>query len=627
MPKIERSIDYTFEAYSGQEEQEEKRRCEEEMQHQIDEESDGEESIESSKTLEDDVALQTAPESPIIEDRSSPPREESPIMESYNFSTIKILSKGSKKWIGDPPLPPLKQEIYLSKDEGYERTKLATNLSEFTRHEASNASLLVEAALDSVCSEPNIDIDVSTTSNCTDALVNNLYTLAPSDTLPDVNYNENVCINESRDINLISPSVNDHISVTGDLSDDLRHNQNIGIDYSGFHQEDFSPSNSPDMHHRTNFVRNYINTLSPPAQNYPAKSISPGAVPSPPRYDFGHTVPTDHLSSDDSNGMSAQNLSLHAKQDIQLDLSIYKSSYKLDSNGFQSRHTSKNYIDEDPSIDAEQITQNMSDNIQVVNIKVKETEENDRAVKYPDDLSTDIRGKFDLDLDLRSRSLYEATSDLDFRTKTYDIVDKPYDNSVESEFRSDRSFEPLVLNSSELQGLDMSARSFHSYSNINRYHHLYPDDLRLNYSPPAPSYTHADILRVVSLDLTPPGRHSVDLSLRTHPFANSRLLSEHAMQATPHRLLDQSRLLTSDLSTRILSDHTTNRILSNSDQLASNHLLGDDSRIIGEGRVSPIPAFGGYSVSQSPYHPTPLAPRPHVTSPTPTPYHHYSTYY
>ncbi|XP_063920863.1 uncharacterized protein LOC135135662 [Zophobas morio] len=735
MPKIERSIDYTFEAYSGLEDDEKNKNDPSGIQHNesntatLDEDSEGDETSMDSKNVDDPPMVESPTQ---VQEECSPepnPRASPPI-ETYNMNTVtttmKILTKGSKKWIGDQPLQPLKPDLYqidhrlkddlptvqlqVPETQAYDRTKMnPTNLNDFTRHEASNASLLVEAALDSVCSEPNIDIDVSTTPHCTDALVNNLYTLAPSDSLPDVTYSETVCINEPRDINLISPSVNDHISVTDELNDELRHNQNMGMDYSGFHQEDFSPGNSPEMHPRANFVRNYINTLSPHNQTYgQPKNLSPVPVPSPPRYDFGHTVPTDHLSSDDSNGMAAQNLSLHSKHDIQLDLSVYKSPYKVDGPSFSDRKdfrikfddldknkvynlgmdaNNKNYVDEDNNpLDGEQveaINQNdLSSNIQVVDMKDKENEESERNGKYPDDFSTDIRGKFDIDLDLRlktydvesenlrARGLYESTNDLEFRNKTYDAIDnmesrnKAYDGTMESDFRTDRNFEPLVLNSSELQGLDMSARSFHNYSNINRYHHLYPDvdrvDLRLNYSPPAPSYTHADILRVVSLDLTPPGRHSVDLSLRTHPLhqiANSRLLSEHAIQTTQHRLLDQSRLLSSDLSGRILSDHTTNRILSNNDQLTSNHLLTADqrllndesriiseqprlleqSRLIGDGRilapttpsgaVSPIPAFSGYSVSQSPYHPTPLAPRPHVSSPTPTPYHHYSTYY
>lgn len=193
-------------------------------------------------------------------------------------------------------------------------------------------------------------------------------------------------------------------------------------------------------------------------------------------------------------------------------------------------------------------------------------------------------------------------------------------------------------------------------------------DLRLNYNSPSQTYSHTDILRVVSLDLTPPGRHSVDLSLRSHQISNTRLLTDHNMQSNPHRLtLDQSRILTSelnasrlppdrltvsDMSNRILSDHSTNRLLTND---CTNRLLGseqrllsDDSRLLSEqprlldqsrilsesrilppasnnGTISPVP-YAAYSVSPTPYHPTALSARPHVTSPNP-PYHHYSSYY
>lgn len=194
-------------------------------------------------------------------------------------------------------------------------------------------------------------------------------------------------------------------------------------------------------------------------------------------------------------------------------------------------------------------------------------------------------------------------------------------------------------------------------------------DLRLNYNSPSQTYSHTDILRVVSLDLTPPGRHSVDLSLRSHQISNTRLLADHTIQSNPHRLaLDQSRILTSDLnatrlpperllsvsdmSNRILSDHSTNRLLTND---SSNRLLGgeqrllsDESRLLPEqprlldqsrmlsdtrilpsapnnGTISPVP-YAGYSVSPTPYHPPTIPTRSHVTSPNP-PYHHYSSYY
>lgn len=655
-----------------------------------------------------------------------------------------MLSKGSKKWIEDQTTDQIKSEMFidhqrnrkiddlsnitLSTDETqtFDHQKLSTTLNGFNRHESANASLLVEAALDSVCSEPNIDIDVSSTSNCPDALVNNLYTLAHPDTLPDVTYSHSD-VNESRDINLISPSVNDHISVTDDLNEELRHPQNIALSYSTFHQDDFSPANSP-IQNRNNFVRDYINPVSPQdVQNY-EDSHSKNASPSPPRYDFGHTVNNpDHLSSDDSNGIGVQNLSLHnPKDNIHLDLSIYKSPYSVETSfplrkDFRMKfdiepeqrkqvyildvdEMSKSYNSESNKCNVDVNEQNQVENLEVNSLNGKEfdsIEGND--LKCKEDLESrsnlnDLRtSKFDIDIDLRMKN-YE-TLENDLRTRgTYDNIDdfrkgyelengdarsnmdirnKLYDGLMESDFRIDRNFEPLVLNS-ELQGLDMSARSYHTYSNLNRYHHLYPEvdranvDLRMNYSPPPPPYSHADILRVVSLDLTPPGRHSVDLSLRSHQITNSRLLTDPGIQPNSHRLsLDQSRILSSDLSSsrhlstdsrlisvsdmsnRILSDHTTNRILSN-DQLSTNRLISADQRLIGEdsrliteqprlleqgrllgesrilaptpggGSISPVP-YASYSVSPSPYHPTTLPHRPHPS--TSPPYHHYTTYY
>lgn len=615
------------------------------------------------------------------------------VLEPYNVPTsletnTKVLSKGSKKWIGDQVfstqtrVEDTSNSIEVDESHNYETTKLSTSFSGFNRHE-SNASLLVEAALDSVCSESNIDMDVTTVPSNADTLVNNLYTLAHPDTLPDVTYNHSV--NESRDINLISPSVNDQISVTDDLNDELRHNQNINGDYTAFHQDEFSPATSPSMQHKNSFVGDYISTVSPEGiENYEtdrSKNVSP--ISSPPRYDFNPQASVEHnLSSDDSSGVGVQNLSLHnTKNDMQLDLSIYKSPYfrmKFDVEPerkqvyvLEMNEDCKNYTtSEDNNLMSQQT--DLPDNLQKDDLQKESSLE---RYKYGDQ-SLDVR-KFELDLDLRLKSYENIESELrnrnyegacdpnDFRIKNYEIDgmdsrNKVYDGLIESDFRTERGLEPLLLNPTEIQGLDMSARNYHNYPNLNRYHHLYSDvdrpsvDLRLNYSPPQPSYTHADILRVVSLDLTPPGRHSVDLSIRTHPLhqiANSRLLSEHALQTNSHRLLDQSRLLNSDLNsgrhlgeTRILSDHTTNRLLSN-DQMLTNRLLSDDSRLIseqsrliGEGRlisgtsssgtVSPPPVqYSGYPVSPTPYHPTPLPPRPHATSPTPSNYHHYSAYY
>lgn len=631
------------------------------------------------------------------------------------------MSKGSKKWIGDQSLSS-KQDIYHSdlnqalrtednsnsievdEPQTYDRPKLSSGFNSYVRHE-SNASLLVEAALDSVCSETNIDMDVGGATNSAEALVNNLYTLTHSDALPDVGYNHSMNMAESRDINLISPSVNDHISVTDDLNEELHHSQNLaGVDYSSFHQEDFSPANSPGLQQRNNFVRDYISVTSPhDVRNYEAersKNVSP--VSSPPRYDFGQNINVENnLSSDDSNGIGVQNLSLHnQKNDVQLDLSIYKAPYfrmKFDLESERKQvyvldmggEGCKSYGEQTEHVGQENLDQNSLGNKEFESIQSDDLKQHkDSSVdkyKYPTDQNLDVRNKLELDLDLRIKTYenieselrnrnYDTTFDTtDFRLKNYDLElidrNKTYDNLVDTDFRS----EPLVLNPTEMQGLDMSARGYHNYTNLNRYHHLYGDvdrpsvDLRLNYSPPQPTYTHADILRVVSLDLTPPGRHSVDLSLRSHPLhqiANSRLLGEQ------HRLLDQSRLLNAELGgtrhlpdtrlipeggNRILSDHTTNRLLSNDQLLPTrlisteqNRLLSDEPRLIGEqprlleqsrligesrmlptapasGTVSPV-QYSSYSVSPSPYHP-PLAPRPHVTSPNPSSYHHYPAYY
>ncbi|CAG9821719.1 unnamed protein product [Phaedon cochleariae] len=650
MPKIERNIDYTFQAYSGNEESEQNNKIESDKVPNTISRNKGEKDSDFDNTSLDSENVDDPKPQDDSSNHAHEPRPPSPnhptSTDNYPkpITTVKVQSKGSKKWIADEPTSKL-SEIYsverlskvdlssitLQDPEIYGRSKLST-INEFGKHEASNASLLVEAALDSVCNEPNIDIDVSPAPHCADSLVNNLYGLAAPDNLP---YHDQG-IGDSRDINLLSPSVNDHVSVTDELNED------IGIPYPNFPQQDFSPSQSPDIH-RSNFVRNYINSLSP-------QNLSP--VPSPPRYAFGHAD-----QSDDSNGMTVQNLSLNnSKDDIQLDLSLYK-TYKSNGQDYMRK----------VRLGEEDLDQ---DHIDVINSDLPNMENEDKELsdredhpRYTEELASEIRSKFDLDLDVRLKG-YEGIDCEALRQRSHayeggevDFRNKQYGDLMESDFRADRNFEPLILNTSELQGLDMSARSFHNYSNINRYHPLYPEvdrvDLRLNYSPPPPAYTHADILRVVSLDLTPPGRHSVDLSLRNHPLhqmANTRLLSDHGLQSNPHRLLDQGRFLNAELtpsrliaetSSRILTDHSTSRILNT--ELGSTHLLssepsrllGDDGRLMGDtrilgatpsGPVSPGQGFSGYSVAQNPYHPTALPSRPHVASPTPAPYP-YAAYY
>ncbi|KRT78674.1 zinc finger protein [Oryctes borbonicus] len=478
MPKIERSIDYTFEAYSGLEEFENNiadlknndGNDINDMQVQNGKESHSSSDIDDTsmddRNIDDTLSL-NSPEQMESSGNSTTNSNQSPSAAETTYTpNIKMLTKGSKKWIADESLDLLKSDIYqvgklkqCKPEEGanlqleteeaqvYDDQKANTNLNTFNRHESSNASLLVEAALDSVCSEPNIDIDVNSSTNCTDSLVNNLYTLSHADALPDVTYSHSVDMNESRDINLISPSVNDHISVTDDLSDELRHTQSIGIDYSGFQQDDFSPSNSPNLQTRNNFVRDYINeNVSSPQNQYDpnlSKNVSP--APSPPRYNFGHNINPDHISSDDSNGVGVQNLSIHnTKENIQLDLSIYKSHYNLDTTNFQFRKDFRIKFDTDidrklylvgvdnlakPYEDAhkfnlsEVTNQNDVDNLRVlndINQDMKHKDENMESALRSN--LSDIR-KFDLDLDLRVKPYENVDADLRNRNA--------YDNSIE----------------------------------------------------------------------------------------------------------------------------------------------------------------------------------------------------
>ncbi|XP_012061041.1 PREDICTED: uncharacterized protein LOC105624292 [Atta cephalotes] len=177
-------------------------------------------------------------------------------------------------------------------------------------------------------------------------------------------------------------------------------------------------------------------------------------------------------------------------------------------------------------------------------------------------------------------------------------------DTLEQDFTRERSnFEPLVLNSGELQGLDMSARGFHhsfgAQMQNTRYHHHHLYDIGERQSvdlsrtgsysmsppPPPPPYPHNEVVRVVSLDLTPGGRHSVDLSL-------SR---SHHLHGSGTRVITSSQPVGS----------------------TTTHVVPD----VGEGRMlsPPPPPLSGYNpsypVSPAPYHP----PR--------SGYHHYPGYY
>ncbi|XP_050299642.1 uncharacterized protein LOC126738382 isoform X2 [Anthonomus grandis grandis] len=564
MPKIERAVSYTIQAYSGVEKDDNGNKTgiennnndnnghtSDEEEEQAIAQNDDENMIKNSSgnSLEENSDIFDTSD---LEMPKNSPHQSSPLnpmnheMEPEPPVAVKMVSKGSKKWIADDistnnsvkdlstfDMEPPKPDQQLPRpmdDPGFRKY---TSICEFTRRETSNASLLVEAALDSVCNEPSIDIDVEVSQSCNnDSLVNNIYNFSHN----EVAYN----LQESEDINLISPSVNDHISVT----DELEHAQHGNIGYATLPDGHFEQENSRSSLEKD---RGYRFGRHEETNNYATN-------PSPRTYDFTNVNP-EHLSDESNTGIN--NLE-QEKHDSEMDMSMYKkSAYKLYYDYFKRLKFDDNNGSGHP-VEPQPTETEMSD-------IARHLAEKDEKDKFNHDLAADLRNKCDIDLDLRvrhyentldsdlNRQRYETwNTDLTSRPKNSDLLNMSLDNRdlLDSDFRSERQFEPLALNS-ELQGLDMSTRGFHNYS---RYHHLYPEidrmDLRLNYTPPPPPY---DLVRVVSLDLTPPGRHSVDLSLRSlplHQITNSRLLTEHSL-TNKHRIFDQARLLAGDLSTRI----------------------------------------------------------------------------
>ncbi|KAL1513230.1 hypothetical protein ABEB36_002666 [Hypothenemus hampei] len=675
MPKIERSVSYTFQAYSGSGKNGNKSRP-------LEQSEENSENSAANSDIFDSVNLQ----SPIrVNERTSVSPKNLPLSPSQSLvslesiskdsSSVKMISKGSRKWITDEILTePVKNfdsfdtHSHDQTDEHLEEQNITkySSISEFNRRETSNASLLVEAALDSVCNDASIDIDVEVSHNCSDTLVNNIYNLSDNNVLPEVPYN----IQETQDVHLLSPSVNDHISVTDDLDGEMKRHD-MDINYGDLEvvrsRSVHTPSSvNKDLNINDRFARTHEENDTYSVQN--AR-----------RYDFVESINPDQLSSDESNVISIDhdNINVDRNNETEQDLCLQrKTSFKMYDYFKRLR-----FDDKGPS----QQDDNHSSEIEVPDISNQLADKSDKDLgKYDHETATDMRNRFEVDLDNRMRH-YEnnldqelnrqrssyglCNADLSLRNKSGELLNMPTENRdmVDGDFRTDRHFEPLSLNS-DLQGLDMSTRSFHNYSsNINRYHPVYPDldrmDLRLNYTPPPPY----DLVRVVSLDLTPPGRHSVDLSLRSiplHQIANSRLLTEHSL-TNKHRIFDQARLLAGDLTSRI----NENRLISDSngrlisDSLGSDRILGtnvtgpeqssllteeprllsDHPRIIdqrpllseshllqptGVGTAASLSAFGSYAtVSQTPY-PSAMDPRTHVTSPVNTGYHHpYSTYY
>ncbi|KAK7789664.1 hypothetical protein R5R35_003072 [Gryllus longicercus] len=718
MPKIERSVAYTFDAYSGGIVNDPGRgktpRFDKARRNSGDNNSSSQISQDdssSASSLKADVSGTSSttdgnngledkgpfdglppltpppPPVPVESQVQHPPTLEAYISpHAFSGSPSKVVvSKGSKKWMGDAltPLdtsrvPPKESEkdIYEFEDDKgsgvadvcdddvsiIEASNHKVAVSVYPRPESSNASLLVEAALDAA--ERDIDMSgscVVTTSVQSPSVITAsdigsgksnevLYamTSAPghhlvnghhaslsvsspvqhSRTPPEGHEQmDNYTLHPSED--LVSPATTpdpnmhrqQHLSPETPPSNNLQHMDNYTLQrneiasphqsgdlnssghhlhrpqvdpYTMHHQEDLvSPSETPNpppprphlvdgygLHHQEEMMspagtpddhRNHVDNYN---MHHQEELVSPAATPNP-RYDLHHhQVPTDNLSSDEGEGVVvAQNLSMGLKEKaLQLDIAATAAAYKQ----------------------------------------------------------------------------YEALE-----------VVQEFGRSAGGE-RS--GFEPLLVGSTtELQGLDMSARSggyHHSFVSsssqpMTRYHHtsvLYDMaterqsvDLSMSgrggtYSTsPPPPYTHSDVLRVVSLDLTPGGRHSVDLSL---PRSSSASMPHHHHPHPHHhhQIASSGRVMapaSSPTDPRIVAPpappSTPNHVvpeLSRASNLMSplptvnNQGLVDPARMMSP---PPHPGYQNYPLSPSPYHPPSRT--PHITSTSPSTYHHYSGYY
>ncbi|PNF25863.1 hypothetical protein B7P43_G11121 [Cryptotermes secundus] len=554
MPAIERSVAYTFDAYSGGTVEEPGRgktpRFDKERRSSTDNNSSSllslDESSSASSVKADVSATSSTTECNSGQDdnrgvRDGPPQltpppppqsnehtgQQPPMLEPYITPTASkvVMSKGSKKWLGDPtPLEasrtlPEKGHLYELDDEKEPGNDIAMSIAEPECHKtppsiyrrpesSSNASLLVEAALDAaerdidmsgVVSSPTV-ITANDKQNSESLYPHHLVNghLVPSPSPPTDHMDS---------YTLQSPATTpdpQEGSPSGNLQQLEGYTSPPRMHYSIHHQEDLiSPAETP---HPTGYMH-HSEEMSP---DHPRGGHMDGYSP---RYELHHQVSTDNLSSDEGEG--AQNLSLGLKE--------------------------------------------------------------------------------------------KAGLTLDLAYKQYEVLE---------ELRP--GFEPLLVGSTELQGLDMSSRSYHhgnfGSQAVSRYHHtsvLYdmaaggPDRQSVDLSmtgrvgngytspPPPPPYSHSEVLRVVSLDLS---RHHSHHAHHQLP-APRAMTPSPAPPGTPNHVIPEMNRM-STVTTQGLVD--TGRILS----------------------PPPHPSYQTYPLSPSSYHRT-----PHIASTSPSAYHHYSGYY
>lgn len=440
-----------------------------------------------------------------------------------------VMSKGSKKWMGDSivaAVPSPKREIYEFDDEKNIRddiNKVSKEESDrkvvFRRPESSNASLLVEAALDAA--ERDIDISGMVTSSAGSPTV-----ITASEMVGNKQQTENIYITQAH---LVNGTHHHHLDVS---PSEVHHKTDTEGHIEGYL---VSPATTPEpvMHHHQSSPPSTLQHMD----NYTLQRVSPQCEDHT-RSHHHHVYSIQHREDESTN--PPPGYSIHHQQDeIMSPAGTPETGYSLHH---QDDLVSPAGTPAPPSRGYElPHTDNMSsgDEGEVQN------------------LSLGIKDKIDL-----------------VNYKQYETLDEFGRGSVER-------FEPLLVGSGcELHGLDMSARGYHHPPphGFSRYHHpLYDDRQSVDlsrgggYASPPPYSTHTEVLRVVSLDLTPGGgRHSVDLSIPRPPPGQQGLV-ERIISPPPH------------------------------------------------------PGYHNYPSSPSPYHPPSRT--PHIASTSPTTYHHYSGYY
>ncbi|XP_068083662.1 uncharacterized protein [Anabrus simplex] len=641
MPPIERSVAYTFDAYSGGAVSDPGRGKSPRFQHERRNSTDNNSS--SLLSLDDSSSASSAkadisgtssatdgntgleergpPDDPPTLSPPPPPSigESHVPMEAYMPPTTfthtpskVVLSKGSKKWLGDdissidtsriaPKEHISTKDLYEFEDDRGEvgednvsiidgnSHKVAVSL--YQRPESCNASLLVEAALNAA----ERDIDIS--GSCV---------VSTSVESPSV-------------ISAAKPNAEDLYPLTSSSAHPLINGHHHGM------------SNTSPLHHPRTPPESHEQHMDSYSLHPSQELVSPATTPDPSLH-RSETPQSSHLQHMDSytlqrgdmgspqhsSNVNAQNHHLHRPQVIdpynlhhQEDLvspaetpnppssrphlmdgyNLHHQEEMMSPAGTPDDH--RNHVDSYNLHHQEEL-------VSPAGTPTPRYELHHHHQVPTDNLSSDegegVVVAQNLSLGLKEKALHLDLAATTAGYKQYESLEVAQDFGRSSSERS--GFEPLLVGTTaELQGLDMSARSggyHHGFVSsgsqpMTRYHHLYDMaterqtvDLSMSgrggtYSTsPPPPYSHSDVLRVVSLDLTPGGRHSVDLSL---PRSSSL-------------------------------------------PAVGNQALVDPGRMMSP---PPHPGYQNYPLSPSPYHPSSRT--PHITSTSPSTYHHYSGYY